>query len=415
MAATKRGYKEIVSETRRFVKNAIATIQDTISPTGGRYYRYGIQDDLPNKIVEAVNDSGTARACAGVRQRFIYGHGVPLEISKMMVNPSQTLDQLVDSAAAQTSYMEGFCFQVLYDNAGLVRYVHSVPVQHVRRRYDGGFLYDPSYGDEQFTLYNRGRMNAARVPEFGTAVTADQRRQLAKSQIEKYGKQLGEFLFVYTPGVGPFYDQYPIPSYFSGIDDIRADAALSRLELRNITNGFNTGLIIQTGPINNSLVGEDGKTDLQRFHSDLDNFTGEDAAAILHIAASTDGDRAMISRVDVDKLMDATENSTERLAKKICRHMQTPPVLIGIETPGRLGSSQELVNMMKLFDLGISKWRQQIEDAICKILPELEGKVKIEPLRLFDHLPPEVMAVMTPAEIRDLYDLKPLENETPNN
>ncbi|MDV7390364.1 hypothetical protein RZS08_03380, partial [Arthrospira platensis SPKY1] len=101
--------------------------------------------------------------------------------------------------------------------------------------------------------------------------------------------------------------------------------------------------------------------------------------------------------------LDATENSTERLAKKICRHMGVPPVLIGIETAGKLGSSQELVNMMKLFDLTLSRERLKIENALKLLLPELADKIKIEPLRLFTDLPPEVMATMSANELRDLH------------
>lgn len=392
------------NEWRRFVKNAVASIRDVIG-VNGRYYRYGIDDDLPNRTVEAVNDSGTARAAVMRKHQFLVGHGLPADIAGIKVNDNQTLEQLVDQLALMASYMEGFCIQVLFNNEGKHGEYRSIPVQTIRRRYDGGFLYDPSYGQEEFSLYRNGRNNAARVPEYGTTKTPQQRRHLVAEQIKKYGKQLGEFLYVYTPGVGPFYEQYAIPSYFSGIDDIKADASLSRLELRNISNGFNTGVIISTGPIDDTMADENNKTAYDRFRDDMENFVGEDAAAIMHIMSATDGAMAQVSRIDVDKLMDATENSTERLAKKICRHMGVPPVLIGIETAGKLGNSQELVNMMKLFDLSLSRERLKIEDAFKLLIPELADKFKIEPLRLFTDWPPEILALMTEGEKRDLYDL----------
>ena len=397
-----------VKDWRGFVKNAVASVRDVLG-VNGRFYRYGIDDDLPNRIVEAVNDSGTARAAVMRKHQFIVGHGLPVESAGIKVNESETLEQLVDGIGLMAAYLEGFVLQVLYNNMGEIGEIHSIPLQTVRRRYEGGFLYDPAYGQEEFSLYRNGRNNAAKVPEFGTTKTAEQRRQLVASQIEKYGQQLGEFLYVFTPGVGPFYDKYAIPSYFSGIDDIRADASLSRLELRNISNGFNTGVIISTGPIDDTTQDVNGKTAYTRFKEDMESFVGEDAAAIMHIMSATDGDKATVSRMDVDKLMDATENSTERLAKKICRHMGVPPVLIGIETAGKLGNSQELVNMMKLFDLTLSRERLKIENALKLLLPELADKIKIEPLRLFTDLPPEVMATMAPNEIRDLYDLPPIE------
>jgi hypothetical protein len=395
---------------RTFVKNAIATIRDTISQHG-RYYRYGIDDDLPNQIIAAVNDSGTARITVKRKHEFIFGHGLPQEVAGIRANDKQTLDALVDQLALMTSYMEGFCIQAIYNNMGEIGELHSIPVQHVRRKQDGGFIYAPEYGDEQFSLYNKGRSNAAHVPEFGTCKTPEQKRDLIKQQIEKYGEQLGEFLYVFTPGVGPFFDKYAIPSYFSGIDDIRADASLSRLELRNISNGFNTGIVISTGPIDDSAEDEQGLTAYDRFKGDLENFVGEDAAAILHIMSSGDGDKAQVSRVDVDKLMDATELSTMRIANKICRLMGVPPILIGIETAGKLGNSQELVNMMKLFALSLQREQLKIENALKLLLPELADKIKIEPLRLFDYIPDQVMNILSEEEKRDLYDLAPLVND----
>jgi hypothetical protein len=396
----------------RFAKNAIATITDTISQHG-RYYRYGKDDDLPNQAIAAVNDSGTARIAVKRKHEFIFGHGLPPEIAKTPVNDSQTLDQFTDQLALMTAYMEGFCIQVLFNNAGEMAEFHSIPVQHIRRKHDGGFLYDEIYGDEQFSLYGKGRSTAKHVPEYKPNRTPQERRALIAQQVKKYGRQLGEFMYCYTPGVGPFYDKYAIPSYFSGIDDIRADASLSRLELRNITNGFNTGIVISTGPIDDSKQDENGHTAYDKFKNDLENFVGEDAAAIMHIMSSTEGDKAQVSRVDVDKLMDATENSTERLAKKICRHMGVPPILIGIEIPGKLGNTQELVNTMKLFGLSLQREQLKIENALQRLFPEIAEQIKIEPLRLFDHIPDQIMNILSEEEKRDLFDLKPKELPTP--
>lgn len=390
------------------VKNAVATIWDVFG-INGRYYKFGINDDLPNKMIEAVNDSGTARRAVGRLQEFIYGTGLPKEVSEIKVNSlGQTIDGLLDQVSRMVAYTSGFCIQVLYNNEGLPARYYSIPIQNIRKRRDGYFIYAENYGDEQFSLFSRGKFDGVPVPPMGTFNTPDKIKLMVREQIKRHGKQLGQFLYVYTPSVGAFYDIYPIPDYFSGIDDIKADAALSRRAYREVLSGQMDGVIIATGEINDTVVAdEDGKTALARFYDDLDAMTGEDAAPMLHIMSSTDGDKATISRLDPEKQAKAAETRRESIAKIVCRHVGVPPILIGIETPGKLGNSQELVNTIKLFNLVVQREQLKIEAAFKVLFPELSDKMKIEPLRLFDHVPDNIMEILSEEEKRELYDLPP--------
>lgn len=388
-------------------QNAVAVILK--NDASDRYF-YGQFDNLPNTIIASVDNSGTATACAGRLAEFIEADGFIQEgLDEVKANKKQTLKTLVGEAAANLSYLKGFALRVVFNNAGQIVKIFSEDVKNIRR-VKGGFEINPLMGEI-------GKRDAETfwVPEFDLERDPAERRRLIASQVGQYGEQKGELVYVFKKGMGRYYDIYPVPDFYSSIEDVIADGKISQLELRNITQGFRTPVIISTGPIDDQTEDEDGKTPQDYFDEQLENFTGEDASPMLHLKGATEDFKPTVTTINIAEILDQTEKASERIAKRVARLFRVPDILIGMAREGQLGNAQELKNQMSLFALTVYRLQDMIKQGFEQIapllaLPGLEtlGEAPdftLSTLRPFDHLPAEVLNRLNEGEIRELFEI----------
>lgn len=380
-----------------WVKNAVAFIQKD----SNGYFRFGEDDRLPNRIAYAVNDSGTARACITKLEQFIQGDGfIDKTLSATPANHEQNFDDLLADLAMGVAYFKDVTYRVLFDNTGQPAVWLSVPSQQIRRK-GGGFVWNVLVGEEGHT-----RANDKYLKPFNPKESPQERLERVQKQINSYGEQVGDLVYFYKKTIGRYGDIYPIPDYYSGIADIRSDAAISDLENRNITKGFRTPVIIATGPVDDKTEDEDGLTDQDHLNTALEKFCGEDAASALHLPATTGETPPKVTTIPIADILDATDKATDRVGRKVCRHFTVPPVLVGFSTSGQLGNNQELVNTMKLFNMTVNNYQRMIANALKLTIPNKDFTIKN--LNLFNYLPDNVLALLTPDELRETYELPAL-------
>lgn len=388
-------------------QNAVAVILK--NDASDRYF-YGQFDNLPNTIIASVDNSGTATACAGRLAEFIEADGFIQEgLDEVKANKKQTLKTLVGEAAANLSYLKGFALRVVFNNAGQIVKIFSEDVKNIRR-VKGGFEINPLMGEI-------GKRDAETfwVPEFDLDRDPAERRRLIVNQVNQYGEQKGELVYVFKKGMGRYYDIYPVPDFYSSIEDVIADGKISQLELRNITQGFRTPVIISTGPIDDQTEDEDGKTPQDYFDEQLENFTGEDASPMLHLKGATEDFKPTVTTINIAEILDQTEKASERIAKRVARLFRVPDILIGMAREGQLGNAQELKNQMSLFALTVYRLQDMIKQGFEQIAPllALPGMERLgeapdftlSTLRPFDHLPAEVLNRLNEGEIRELFEI----------
>lgn len=330
------------------------------------YYKFGEADSLPNFIVHVVNNSGTARECIDKLQTFIYGNGFSNpNTANAIANLDGNYNKLLSEVALYESYSDCVSLRVLMDNEGNAARVYPVQWQQLRRKGKKIFLYNPLMGETGII-----RTGTRELRIYDPAESPVDRKTRMVKQMEEYGEQLGDIVYHFNKGVGVGYDIYSVPKYHSGIDDLESDAGITRLELRNIKKGFRANVVISTGPIDNSVEDEKGTTAKQRFDANIKKFTGEDAASILHVDGAVNEAKPDVKIMDTASILDQTDKATDRLGRKVCRHMGVPPVLCGFATPGQLGNNQELVNTMQLFKLSVIKRQDLITSALKMIFPK---------------------------------------------
>lgn len=364
-------------------------------------YNYGENNLLPNELLAAIEASVTATACRDRKQEFIEGRGIKDQSgAEFMVNPEQTADDLVMELADVTGIFDGHAVVVKYDLNGLPARVYAKDWELIRRTDDGRFYYTDKIERDQ--PKDRKYM----VP-FDPDEKPSDRIARVRSQIEEYGEQLGDI--IYSFGMKAGQKVYPIPTAWAAMEEIESDAALGRLDHRNIKKGFRPGVILTTvGIMDDETKDENLKTERDYFDDDVEAFTGEDAAEILHMEVEHMDQKPQIDTFDQEKVLNSTTEAADRNAKRVCRGMQVPHVLIpGFAQSGQLGNVQEMLNTIKLFQQTIGRKQRMITRTLSRVWPDQDWT--IEPLNLIEDLPDWLLNTMTTNEKRLLGGLE----ETP--
>lgn len=398
-------FNSIKKKVAHAVKNAVANI---IHTAGSNYYWYGELDNLPNAIIAAVDNSGTATACVERLEQFIVADGFVAEgMDSVKANKLQTLAGLLEDLATNEVYFEGFALRLIFDNAGNIVKLYNVDVKTLRRKTLTEFEFNPLMGE-----FDKRETETRIYPAYDPERTPEERRRLIAKQVKNYGEQLGEILYVFRKGLGKYYDVYPIPRFYSSIEDVISDGKISRLDLRNISQGFRTPVIVSTGPIDDQNEDEDGKTAQDYFDEALQEFTGEEASPILHLKGNTEEFKPTVTTINVAEILDQTDRASERIAKRVARLFSVPEVLIGVAKEGQLGNVQEVKNQLALFALSVYKRQARIKEAFDLIKSKLKlpglpvnADFTLSTLKPFDFIPDAVIANLTPEEQKELFEI----------
>ena len=389
------------------LRGLLASISDTLG-RDGRYYRWGTADNFPNTVIDSVNNSGTARECIDKLEMFIQGEGIKDQgwAKNTKANPHETWAKLLSQISLHLAYFDGVAIQVLYNKAGLPARYYLIPIQHIRKRYDGDFIYDPTLGDEEgYSIYRN--QNRRIVKPYGSCKTPQEARQMIAEQRAKYGAQIGEFLYVYKGGLGLNYEHYPVPKYSAGLNDINADAGLSVSEESQVSNSFKGGVIIETeNTLDRTQKDENGQTEYDRFIMTSEAFCSPDGSPVMLLEGIRKNGAGSVTTLNIQHQMDATEKATPRVGRKVCKLMGVPAILCGFETAGKLGESKELVEHMKLFHLGLKrKWALK-QEVLTALFPKIPTEnFETEPIELFDFVEPEVIKRMTQKQLNKAFNL----------
>lgn len=363
---------------------------------------YGKNNNFPNELLYTITDSGTATACITKLKTFIEADGfTDPGSSSLKVNDDETADNLLAAAAYSVSLFNGFAFNILYTLEGQIGAVYILEFEKIRKLENGDFIYNKTLGTKNYK-----KSSDIIYKAYDSTISAEDRLDIINADMLLYNYQRGEILYTYIKN--PYNAEYPVPDYSAALKDIESDAALTKLDNRNITKGFRPSVIISTvGEIDDENKDDNGKTDADYFDQNLRDFTGDDAAAILHLQAESKDGLPSVTQFPLADMLDGVDKSTDRLANKVCRLIGVPPVLIGLKTSEGLGNTQALVNSMKMFNRFILPYQNLITSAFNKLYPAYTWNITT--LNILDYIPAELLAALTNDEKRMLagYDALP--------
>ena len=405
-------WSSVIGKVRTFAQNRIAYITQ-LSSKG--WWFYGTTDDLPNIIIEGINNSGTATQALKRKKQFIQAEGFKCEITANtpIDKKGGTFNSLLSDITENTVKMEGFALNLFFNSEGKIASMKSIPITWIRRKTDDTFVVNRLMGEQNYK-----KTEDIILREFDPTEDYAVRAARIKADTKNNGgKQLGELFYAFEPKMGRNYDIYPVPSYYSGFDDIVSDGKISTLEMRNIVQGWRAPVVITTGQIDDINLDENNLSDLDKFNESIEEFLGEEASPVMHLMGRTPEEMPQVTTIDIKEIVDMTEKATVRVGEKVARLIGVPPILIGFAKAGQLGNVNEVKNMMTLFYLTVTEWQNWIQRKLEVLKPCLvNGEMydfEITRLNPFDFLPDKVIDRLSDAELREYFELPELEVEEP--
>lgn len=381
-----------------------AVVKITPNKSGEGVIKFGKDNNFPNLIIDLIDDSGTGSNCLDKTAAFVEAEGFAnTELGKTVCNEKgDTYDTVLSMCANNTAYFDCPPLKVTYSEDGEKTFIEYVPFEKLRKRTGGGFVYNENFGTKDYKAAEDLEM-----PEFTYVGSSIHKKALVDAQVDFYGSQRG--WIVYEFNMRPGKTIYPVPIWYSDIEDVQSDAALQKLEMRNIKGGFRPNVIISlVGMLDDETKDENGETQRSAFEKSIDSFTGEEASSIMVLESLQKEGLAQVNVFPLADLLDGVDRARPRVARFVCQIFGVPPAIIGMNDSDGFGNSQALLNKIELFKMMIRKKQNLIKRSFQKVFPGVD--FTISDLNIIKFIPPEILAKLTDDEIRDLAGYKPLAN-----
>lgn len=388
----------------------------SISPFKNRYeptienkqkgiYDYGRKNNLPNRLLEWVLDSGTAKLAQAKRATYIAADGFQEdEAAKFMVNDKQTADDLLGELAGYMSYFKGAALWVKRDGNGVIKSVSVLPLQDIRKKLDGNYTYNPTLSAKKFE-----KDKDKTIHRFLGA------QPLTEMQLQGVGAN-GELLYIYKPTADNKH--YPIPDYYAAIEDVRTSSELQKFDLETVYNAFITSAILTIfGDYDNQTEDDRGMTAQDYLDEQLKQFTGDgkdgDGVSgrnkLLVMTARTPDEAPKLQPFDSKVILEASNTKRDIIDRAVCRAFGVNPALVGFADAAILGNQQALANASD--ELSKNVWAEQamISAAFKALFPEMDWT--ITSFRPIQYIPTELLKDLTASERRALIGYPELEQE----
>lgn len=197
----------------------------------GRGYRDYVRFDgdnlFPERLLQAVSESPMQSAILNNRVNYILGAGFSKTKDNIFTpNMSETWFQIFQKCVQDMVYMGAFAIQCILNESGNRFSFYHVPVDQVRLgKYSDKNIIEKAYLCSDWRKATRDRI--VEIKMFG-------------SEQPKKGERYLMYFKQYK--AGEYY--YAIPYYFSGINYILADGALSQYYNNYVRNNFSANLSV---------------------------------------------------------------------------------------------------------------------------------------------------------------------------
>lgn len=323
---------------------------------------YGIDNDYPNYVIDIVAASSMGKSCVNLYRKFIFGRGFADEtFAAMPLNRwGDTADRILEKVAKDYARFGGFALHLNYSAKYKITDVSHIPFAQIR-------FTTPDNKDHpgQFAVYKDWGARMIKKDGIRYIDKFNPDIETLQQQIEKAGgwsAYNGQILYFSNEGDGC----YPLAAYDAAREDMQTDAQSKTYKYRNVTTGFMADQAVIVDPIesNENESGGNGRSagdEKNTIVESLENFQGaENAGKIILIEKTAAGQSIEIKKIeqqDGDKKFEYTESSTR---DNIRQSLLVPPVLI-MQTPGKLGGAQEIIDATKYYNSVTDDERLNIE------------------------------------------------------
>ncbi|WP_295674438.1 hypothetical protein [uncultured Mucilaginibacter sp.] len=334
---------------------------------------YDLDNAYPQRMLELVAASPTAKDCWNKRAKFIGGNGFEEPgLGKQIINPNGlTLAKLLKAVATDKALFTGFGIHVNYNANFKIVSVNYVKFEDIR-------LGDSDCPDtaEKYAVYsdwgrkswkNIMRSKITFLDKYNPDEQAIKNQVLASGGWDKYKGQL----FYFNPEV----DDYPLIEADSVWEDFETEAGIKIFNNREVTTGFlpSTMLFMQarreeadnSRPDNDDLPYINMPSQLEK---DLGSFQGaKSAQKIIVIEYEDETSKPEFKPYSIqnnDKLFETTEKSVEA---RIIKGFSVPKELINSEGTSGLSNGGEKKIAIREFNDNTAPERIELSETFAEI------------------------------------------------
>jgi hypothetical protein len=343
---------------------------------------YDMDNAYPQRMLEMVAQSPTAKDCCNKRAKFIAGNGFEdVELGKKVINnKGLTLAKLLKAIATDKALFCGFGIHVNYNANFKIASVNYVKFEDIRMGDT-----DDTETAGKFAIYNDwGRKTWKNImrSKISFLDSYDPDEKTLMQQVKKAGgwdKYKGQ-LFYFNPEV----DDYPLIEADSVWEDFETEAGIKVFNNREVTTGFlpSTMLFMQSRRVeafNSADKGSTGNTPSQ-LERDLGSFQGaKSSQKIIVIEYEDESAKPEFQPYAVqnnDKLFETTERSVEA---RIIKGFSVPKELVNAEKASGLSNGSEKKQAIREFNDNTAPDRQELSMALEEIFFRYHINININP------------------------------------
>ena len=334
---------------------------------------YDLDNAYPQRMLELVAASPTAKDCWNKRAKFIGGNGFEgPELGRQIINQKGlTMAKLLKAIATDKALFTGFGIHVNYNANFKIASVNYVKFEDIRL----GDTDSPGTANKYALYSDWGRKTWKNIMR-GKITFLDKYNpdeQSIKDQVLAaggWGDYKGQ-LFYFNPEV----DDYPLIEADSVWEDFETEAGIKIFNNREVTTGFlpSTMLFMQSRreeadnsrPDNDELPYSNMPSQLEK---DLGSFQGaKSAQKIIVIEYEDETSKPEFKPYSIqnnDKLFEATEKSVEA---RIIKGFSIPKELVNSENSSGLSNGGEKREAIREFNDNTAPERLELSEAFAEI------------------------------------------------
>ncbi|SDE89034.1 hypothetical protein SAMN05216464_110203 [Mucilaginibacter pineti] len=334
---------------------------------------YDLDNAYPQRMLELVAGSPTAKDCWNKRTKFIAGNGFEAkDLAKQVINPKGlTMAKLLKALATDKALFTGFGIHVNYNANYKIASVNYVKFEDIR-------MGDTDCTDtaDKYALYSDwGRKTWKNIMR--SKITFLDQYNPDPAVIEKQVTDAGGWehykgqLFYFNPEV----DDYPLIEADSVWEDFETEAGIKVFNNREVTTGFlpSTMLFMQARreEADNSRPDADeyaGINTPSQLEKDLGAFQGaKSAQKIIVIEYEDENTKPEFKAYPIqnnDKLFETTERSVEA---RIIKGFSVPKELINAEKSSGLSNGSEKKQAILEFNDNTAGDRLELSETLAEI------------------------------------------------
>lgn len=354
---------------------------DTIDIKSLNLVSFDADNKYPQRVIDIVNDSGTAKTCLRLFTQYVFGGGAKVTIfGKSKINKSGlTVNKLIRRAALSNGHFEGIAIHVNYNGMAKVTEVNFVPFEYCRltskeSKYENMIAVHSDWDSRKSKKFEK--KDIAYIHKFDpSSVIRQVEAEDGKTEAEKWASYKGQ-IYYWTPNGN---NEYPLAPFDAVLEDMITEAQVKRFKSNTASKNFLASHILITGKEEDDVKDEDSLA------GTLKEFQGGDGAGtILWMERENPEEEIELVKVDLqdyDGLFEYTENSSR---DSIIKQFLIPPVLL-VRTSGSLGTSKEIADASDYFS-GVTADNRRIISEILKDIFSI-FYIDINPSNDYDILP----------------------------